>query len=60
MKIRIKPNTKDILEAVKVNNNYCPCKLTKNEDTKCICKEFREQKHAGECECGLYIKEELN
>lgn len=38
------------------NNGYCPCKLYKNEDTKCMCKEFREMEE-GVCHCGLYIKE---
>lgn len=44
-----------IKEGLKSNDGYCPCKLVKNEDTKCMCKEFREQE-AGECHCGLYIK----
>ena len=38
------------------NNGYCPCKILKNENTKCICLEFREQED-GMCDCGLYIKE---
>ena len=36
---------------------YCPCRLTKSEDTKCPCKEFREQTEPGECHCGLFVKE---
>lgn len=44
-----------IKEALKNNDGYCPCKITKTSDTKCMCKEFREQKY-GECHCGLYIK----
>lgn len=36
---------------------YCPCAIVKNENTKCMCKEFREAK-SGMCHCGLYIKEE--
>lgn len=47
---------KEIREKLKANGGYCPCKLIKNEDTKCICKEFLEQKELGECHCGLYIK----
>lgn len=34
---------------------HCPCRLEKNKDTKCMCKEFREQ-DSGMCGCGLYIK----
>ena len=45
-----------ILDALDKNNGYCPCKLEKNNDTKCMCKEFKEQKE-GYCHCGLYFKE---
>lgn len=45
-----------VLIALKNNQGYCPCKLAKNPDTKCMCKEFREQLE-GECHCGLYVKE---
>lgn len=47
-----------ILDALDKNNGYCPCKLEKNNDTKCMCKEFRKQKE-GYCHCGLYIKEDI-
>ena len=47
-----------ILDALNKNNGYCPCKLEKNNDTKCMCKEFKEQKE-GYCHCGLYIKENI-
>lgn len=47
-----------ILNALDKNNGYCPCKLEKNNDTKCMCKEFKEQKE-GYCHCGLYIKENI-
>ena len=42
---------------IKSNGGYCPCSLIKNEDTKCMCKEFREQE-SGECHCGRFIKKE--
>lgn len=47
---------REIRQKLEENSGYCPCKLIKNEDTKCLCKEFREQKTEGECHCGLYIK----
>lgn len=56
----IKENTelaKEIQKALKTNEGYCPCRLTKTPDTKCMCKEFREQ-DAGLCHCGLYRKME--
>jgi len=49
----------EIKIALKNNDGYCPCRIEKTEDNKCMCLEFRNQK-SGECHCGLYIKEELN
>ena len=46
----------EIREKLKVNEGYCPCRIEKTPDTKCMCKEFREQE-SGECHCGLYVKE---
>lgn len=45
----------EIREKLKENGGYCPCKIEKIDDTKCMCKEFREQE-SGECHCGLYVK----
>lgn len=47
---------KIIRKALKDNDGYCPCRVQKTADTKCMCKEFREQVN-GECHCGLYYKE---
>lgn len=46
---------KEIRKKLKENDGYCPCSIVKNEDTKCMCKEFREMDE-GMCHCGLYIK----
>lgn len=59
MKIIQNPNkdfVEQMLKALKENSNYCPCKTEKTKDTKCMCKEFREQKD-GWCHCGLYYKD---
>jgi ferredoxin-thioredoxin reductase catalytic subunit len=59
MKIIVNPDTvlvKEVREGLKRTGGYCPCRVVKNEDTKCLCKEFREQTEEGECYCGLYIK----
>lgn len=59
MRIKVTYNKeleKEIRQRIKDNNGYCPCKILKNDDTKCICKEFLEQE-SGECHCGLYYKE---
>ena len=55
MKIERMPDSDIIAEAVKANDGYCPCRRVKNEDTKCMCKEIREQEE-GICHCGLYKK----
>jgi hypothetical protein len=47
---------KEIEEAVKANDGYCPCLVEKNEDTKCMCKDFRESNEMGSCHCGRYYK----
>lgn len=45
----------EIQAALKANDGYCPCAIERNEDTKCMCKNFRNMKE-GECHCGLYVK----
>ena len=49
-----------IREGLKAKGGYCPCRLEKTEDNKCICKEFRDQladpEFEGYCHCGLYFK----
>lgn len=63
MRIRLNKN-KELVEKIKKKlkerDGYCPCRLFKNEDTKCMCKEFREMIDAEipcECHCGLYVIE---
>jgi hypothetical protein len=51
-----KDEYEEITEAVTINDNYCPCLSYKNEDTKCMCKAFREQEESGFCHCGRYYK----
>lgn len=46
-----------VTQAVKDNDGYCPCELEKNKNTKCMCKNFREQTEPGECHCGRFVKE---
>lgn len=60
MKIKLsedKDLVKEIREKLATNGGYCPCRLERNKDTKCMCKEFRDQNEPGECHCGLYVKE---
>lgn len=46
---------KAVRKAVEENDGYCPCRIDKTPDTKCMCREFREQA-SGVCHCGLYEK----
>lgn len=63
MKITLNPNkeiVEKIQEGLKVKGGYCPCRLEKTEDTKCMCLEFRNQikdsSFEGFCHCMLYYK----
>ncbi|WP_432765864.1 hypothetical protein [Parabacteroides goldsteinii] len=50
-----------VQEGLKARDGHCPCVLQKSEDTKCMCREFREQiadpEFEGYCHCMLYYKE---
>lgn len=51
--IEINPS---IAEIVQQNDGYCPCAVQRTPETKCICKDFIEQKEPGPCHCGRYEK----
>ncbi len=62
-KITLNPDkevVKTVKEGLKNRGGYCPCRMKQSEDTKCICKEFREQiadeNFEGFCHCMLYYK----
>ena len=64
MSIRLNDDTalvERIREGLRQKGGYCPCRLERTEDTKCICKEFRDQMadpdFEGYCHCMLYYKE---
>jgi ferredoxin-thioredoxin reductase catalytic subunit len=64
MKIRFNTNSEivnTVKQGLKEKGGYCPCRLEKSPDTKCICKEFRQQisdpNFEGYCHCMLYYKE---
>ena len=64
MKIRLNEDeevVKMIKEGLKAKDGYCPCRLEKTEENKCMCKEFKEQiadpNFEGYCHCMLYYKE---
>ena len=55
-----KEMVKSIKEGLKRTGGYCPCRIQRTEENKCMCKEFREQiadpNFEGFCHCMLYTK----
>lgn len=51
---------KTIKEGLKQKGGYCPCRLDKKDEYKCMCQEFRDQiadpNFEGYCHCMLYYK----
>lgn len=63
MKIILNPDNevvKTVKEGLERTGGYCPCRLERTEEFKCMCKEFREQikdkDFEGFCHCMLYKK----
>ena len=63
MHIRYNENkelVEQIQEGLRRKEGYCPCRLERTPDTKCMCKEFRDQiadpNFEGYCHCLLYYK----
>lgn len=50
-----------VKEGLKQKGGYCPCKMGKKPENKCICEEFKAQiadpDFEGYCHCMLYYKE---
>ena len=40
----------------KYGKRYCPCSLVRNNNTVCMCKEFRDSPAGTTCHCGIYTK----
>ena len=64
MQIKLNPDAevvKTVKEGLKAKDGYCPCRVGKDPDNKCMCKEFGEQiadpDFEGYCHCMLYYKE---
>ena len=63
MKITLNPDqelVRTVKEGLKQTGGYCPCRLERTEDNKCMCKEFRahiaDDIFEGYCHCMLYYK----
>ena len=64
MKVRFNENeeiVRTVKEGLERTGGYCPCRLERTEDFKCMCREFRDQikdpEFEGYCRCFLYYKE---
>lgn len=63
MKIMENPDKKiadAVKEGLKNKDGYCPCRIPRLPEFKCMCKEFRDQiadpEFEGFCHCRLYYK----
>lgn len=63
MKVVFNPDeevVRQIKEGLEKKDGYCPCKLGKLPENKCMCEEFRNQikdpDFEGFCHCRLYLK----
>ena len=64
MKIRLNDDKETVAliqEGLKAKDGYCPCRVGKLSEYKCMCEEFRNQiadpDFEGLCHCKLYYKE---
>ena len=64
MKIRLNEDTElvaSIREGLARTGGYCPCRIERSEDNRCICQEFRDHiadpDFEGFCHCLLYYKQ---
>ena len=48
-----------VTKEVKANDGYCCCRIVRNENTRCVCKDFKEQQTEGLCYCERFIKKEV-
>ena len=63
MPVKLNPDkevVKHIKQGLKAKDGYCPCRLGKSPEYKCICEEFKAQiadpNFEGFCHCMLYYK----
>lgn len=64
MKIRFNEDAQvvaRIREGLQKKEGFCPCRLQRIEENRCMCEEFRNQiadpEFEGYCHCKLYYKE---
>ncbi len=63
MQITLNPDreiVRTVREGLKRTGGYCPCRLEKKDEYRCMCEEFKSQiadpRFEGYCHCMLYHK----
>ena len=63
MAIKLNPDknvVNTVKEGLKKTGGYCPCRIQRTEEYKCMCDEFKKQiadpDFEGYCHCMLYYK----
>lgn len=60
LKVYLNPNEEEVArikKRIEENDGYCPCRLLRTPDNRCMCKSFRERNEEGFCLCGLFYKQ---
>ncbi len=64
MSVRLNPDKETVAtvhEGLKRTGGYCPCRLERTAENKCMCAEFHAQiadpEFEGYCHCMLYYKD---
>ena len=64
MGVRLNDNqeiVQSVKEGLKRTGGYCPCRIQRTEEYRCMCDEFKKQiadpDFEGYCHCLLYYKE---
>ena len=45
-----------VTKEVKANDGYCCCRLVRDKNTRCVCKDFKDQQTEGLCYCERFMK----
>lgn len=46
-------HVKHVIDALRQNDGYCPCRVEKSDDTKCPCVPYKQGLG---CICALYVE----
>ena len=64
MKVRLNEDqeiVRTIREGLRRTGGYCPCRLARPKENRCMCRESKDQiadpDYEGYCHCRLYYKE---